>query len=207
MAGPPFDPAYSQHIIPHVEAARCLTLAGFSVLVWDHVCTLDDEIRFWWTAPPSLVKYLFLVNRYITPVGEAVAVYHMSRFVVFSDVSCRWGLMVVGFVETMSLAIGDLLLLFRVHALWGGRRDVVLGTYMLYAVAYCGYTAMGLISAVQIPPFIHYDPLAKACVTSKLTPTMSLIWIFTLSSTAPQIKFITLFCRAYVTAKLSTTWL
>ncbi|KIO19175.1 hypothetical protein M407DRAFT_246261 [Tulasnella calospora MUT 4182] len=87
MAGPPFDPAYSQHIIPHVEAARCLTMAGFTVLIWDHICTIDEEIQFWWTAPRSAVKYLFLVNRYVTPVGQAVAVGYMSRLMVLSDLS------------------------------------------------------------------------------------------------------------------------
>ncbi|KIO26691.1 hypothetical protein M407DRAFT_197824 [Tulasnella calospora MUT 4182] len=63
MAKPPIDPAHSQQIILHVEAARCLTLAGFTVLIWDHLCTIDEEIQFWWTAPRSAVKFLFLVVR------------------------------------------------------------------------------------------------------------------------------------------------
>ncbi|KIO26685.1 hypothetical protein M407DRAFT_24000, partial [Tulasnella calospora MUT 4182] len=61
--------------------------AGFTVLVWDHICTIDQEIKFWWTAPRSVVKYLFLLNRYVTPIGQAVAVFYMSRLVVLSDLS------------------------------------------------------------------------------------------------------------------------
>ncbi|KIO26689.1 hypothetical protein M407DRAFT_24003 [Tulasnella calospora MUT 4182] len=40
-----------------------LLMVGFTVLVWDHLCTIDEEIQFWWTAPPSAVKFLFLVVR------------------------------------------------------------------------------------------------------------------------------------------------
>ncbi|KIO19178.1 hypothetical protein M407DRAFT_31195 [Tulasnella calospora MUT 4182] len=84
--------------------------------------------------------------------------------------------------ETPSLAVWDLLLLFRVHALWGGHRSIVIGTYSLYLLAYCCHTVLGLISAAQIIPHIYYDPLVRACVVNHQPPMLSAIWAFTLTS-------------------------
>lgn len=77
--------------------------------------------------------------------------------------------MSMGFVETWSLSVWDctllprrledsaevdeiseVLLLFRVHALWGGHRALVVGTYILYFLAYSCHAVVGLISAIQL---------------------------------------------------------
>ncbi|KIO26690.1 hypothetical protein M407DRAFT_24004 [Tulasnella calospora MUT 4182] len=84
--------------------------------------------------------------------------------------------------ETPSLAVWDLLLLFRVHALWGGRRSIVIGTYSLYFLAYCCHTVLGLIFVAQLIPHIHYDPLVRACVANYRPPMMSVLWAFALTS-------------------------
>ncbi|QRW00305.1 dephospho-CoA kinase [Ceratobasidium sp. AG-Ba] len=52
----------------HVFASRCLTVAGFALLIHDHIITLDSEINFVWPAKRSAVKVLFLVNRYVVPI-------------------------------------------------------------------------------------------------------------------------------------------
>lgn len=44
----------------------------------------------------------------------------------------------------------SVLLLFRVHALWGGRRSVVIGTSAIYAFAYTGIVVVGAIGAFDI---------------------------------------------------------
>ncbi|KIO19176.1 hypothetical protein M407DRAFT_150197 [Tulasnella calospora MUT 4182] len=73
------------------------------------------------------------------------------------------------------------LLLPRVHALWDGRRSVVIGTYCLYVVAYCCHTVIALICAFQLVTHIHYDPLAKACVANHRPAMMAAIWAFVLT--------------------------
>ncbi|KAG2743164.1 hypothetical protein P692DRAFT_20838697 [Suillus brevipes Sb2] len=39
-------------------------LAGNSILVYDHVATLPEEIAFIWRRPKALSGMLFLLNRY-----------------------------------------------------------------------------------------------------------------------------------------------
>ncbi|KAF8440791.1 hypothetical protein L210DRAFT_3538321 [Boletus edulis BED1] len=49
-----------------------VAFAGFTVLVWDHLITFDDEVDLVWKRDKGLLSYLFLVNRYLTPLGFIV---------------------------------------------------------------------------------------------------------------------------------------
>lgn len=42
------------------------------------------------------------------------------------------------------------LLLFRIHALWGGRRDIVIGTFVLWFLSYICIGVAGLLAAIEI---------------------------------------------------------
>ncbi|KAF8644422.1 hypothetical protein AX16_008482 [Volvariella volvacea WC 439] len=46
--------------------------ASFSILIWDHIDTLADEVEFIWFGKKSAMTYFFLVNRYLTPLGFIV---------------------------------------------------------------------------------------------------------------------------------------
>ncbi|KIO19173.1 hypothetical protein M407DRAFT_150173 [Tulasnella calospora MUT 4182] len=76
--------------------------------------------------------------------------------------------------------MSDLLLLYRLHALWGGRKSIVMITYGLYFVAYACITAVGLVSAVQLWPHLHYSQYAKMCASDYKPKGMTIIWSFAL---------------------------
>lgn len=42
------------------------------------------------------------------------------------------------------------LLLFRLHALWGGRRSVVLGTFALFFLTYAAVTVVATFSILEL---------------------------------------------------------
>jgi hypothetical protein len=44
-------------------------IVGFTILVWDHLITSGDEIEFIWKGRKGILVYLFLLNRYLTPLG------------------------------------------------------------------------------------------------------------------------------------------
>ncbi|OAX40717.1 hypothetical protein K503DRAFT_798560 [Rhizopogon vinicolor AM-OR11-026] len=44
-------------------------IAGFTILVWDHLVTSGDEIELIWKGSKGILVYLFLLNRYLTPLG------------------------------------------------------------------------------------------------------------------------------------------
>jgi hypothetical protein len=38
------------------------------VLLYDHLLTLDDEVKYVWSAPGTIAKVLFLTLRYMVPL-------------------------------------------------------------------------------------------------------------------------------------------
>ncbi|KAG9016595.1 hypothetical protein FRB90_002876 [Tulasnella sp. 427] len=52
----------------HIEISRYVTVAGCTILVYDHLITLPDEIELIWGKPLSPVSCLFLFNRYTVPI-------------------------------------------------------------------------------------------------------------------------------------------
>lgn len=47
-------------------------IVGFTILIWDHLVTSGDEIEFIWQGRKGIFVYLFLLNRYLTPLGFIV---------------------------------------------------------------------------------------------------------------------------------------
>ncbi|KAG9105595.1 hypothetical protein FRC07_009159 [Ceratobasidium sp. 392] len=59
----------------HGFASKCLSIAGICILIYDHILTFPDEVRFIWKQKWSIVSTIFVLNRYITPLVLAVDVY------------------------------------------------------------------------------------------------------------------------------------
>lgn len=53
--------------------ARADIVMGLVLLLHDHVITFRLERRLIWTAPRSVAKYAFMINRYLVPVALLVA--------------------------------------------------------------------------------------------------------------------------------------
>ncbi|KAJ6602256.1 hypothetical protein B0H10DRAFT_665004 [Mycena sp. CBHHK59/15] len=46
--------------------------ASFTILIWDHVDTFASEVEYIWNRRKGIIVYLFLLNRYLTPLGFVV---------------------------------------------------------------------------------------------------------------------------------------
>lgn len=180
MTGPMPDPAFAQQLVQHAEAQRYMAMAGFTILVWDHICTFNEEVQFMWPAPRSLVKILFFGNRYIVPVVQTITVIQISRLVTTSDTFCKAWIVIGGFAEISSLATADLLLLFRIHALWAGRRDIVIGTIVLWFLSYICIGVAGLLAAIEIIAPLRYDHLTRQCVSDHKPKVLPAQWAVSL---------------------------
>ncbi|KAG9038065.1 hypothetical protein FRB95_002993 [Tulasnella sp. JGI-2019a] len=47
-----------------LQTSRYLSVAGFAILIHDHLITLSAEVELIWRNPLSTVSVLFLINRY-----------------------------------------------------------------------------------------------------------------------------------------------
>ncbi|OAX40718.1 hypothetical protein K503DRAFT_864391 [Rhizopogon vinicolor AM-OR11-026] len=103
------------------QQAILVAIASFTVLCWDHMITFADEIDLIWYKRKGLSGYLFLLNRYITPLGFVVNIVALTLPTWFGE-SCRYFIRYEGAMATIGIGIAQLMMLLRVHALYPGRR-------------------------------------------------------------------------------------
>ncbi|KAG1775962.1 hypothetical protein EV702DRAFT_1233451 [Suillus placidus] len=137
----------------HSQQAVFVAIASFTVLCWDHIITLADEVAFIWCQPKGLSGYLFLLvrepasdvsentfyfkfkNRYITPLGFVVNIVALALPAWSTEVgtklpskmtgiklllSCRNFVRYEGVMAIIGVSIAQLIMLFRIHALYRG---------------------------------------------------------------------------------------
>ncbi|KAJ7164754.1 hypothetical protein C8R43DRAFT_1122631 [Mycena crocata] len=52
-----------------------VAFASFTILVWDHILTFPDEVEYIWKGKKGPIIYLFIFNRYFTPLGFIINFY------------------------------------------------------------------------------------------------------------------------------------
>ncbi|KAI0075594.1 hypothetical protein K474DRAFT_1708864 [Panus rudis PR-1116 ss-1] len=156
--------------IRHGAAVQAMTLVGLTVLLYDHILTLDLEARLLiicfinhiWRTSPCVVSTIFLFNRYIVPAMLIVDVYEFFGVGVDSAVFCRVWTAVQAYLTIASFMSIHTIVALRVNALHNGEKWI--SRFLLFAgVAYfCSSTAIITVAQVQLIPDLQ--PVHHACV-------------------------------------------
>ncbi|EJC98459.1 uncharacterized protein FOMMEDRAFT_171079 [Fomitiporia mediterranea MF3/22] len=145
MSAQPLAP-YDEYF--YSRATNYVAFMGYTILVWDHVISFGDEVRFIWVRSKSPATYLFFVNRYFTPIafiGNLVAYFSnwdeqvSFLFVSYpspnvSDVNGRQFVRYEGSCTIIALEVAALMMLLRVWALYKGQNLVIASVILLLAL-------------------------------------------------------------------------
>ncbi|KZP29654.1 hypothetical protein FIBSPDRAFT_1038697 [Athelia psychrophila] len=149
-----------------IYQTRYMGFAAFSILVWDHILTFPDEVTYIWKGRKTLLTYLFLINRYLMPLGFIVnlVAYTLQSWgmeslrclcKIDSD-GCRCNKYVryEGVMTATGVEIVGVMMLIRIHALYMNRPWVsrVVGSILLVEAAMNVYL---LIDAEAVQ---HWSP-------------------------------------------------
>ncbi|RPD62481.1 hypothetical protein L227DRAFT_609683 [Lentinus tigrinus ALCF2SS1-6] len=104
-------------------------LASFTVLVWDHLVTLPDEIEYIWKRQKGPLIWLFFINRYLTPLGFIVNLIAYLSDLFTPEVNVR-SMTVIGINTTA------LMMLLRVYAMYEKRKSIVLFVGLIFCVEF-----------------------------------------------------------------------
>jgi len=94
-----------------------VAFAGLSLLLWDHVDTFADEVEYIWKGRKSLFVYLFLFNRYFTPLGFVVNL-HAYLSPLWNPTLCRHFVRYEGCTVALAVEGVGLMMLVRITALY-----------------------------------------------------------------------------------------
>ncbi|KAH7104378.1 hypothetical protein BKA62DRAFT_505116 [Auriculariales sp. MPI-PUGE-AT-0066] len=112
-------------------------VVSFTVLVWDHIITFNDEVQVIWKrkTPGSrgLLVYLFILLRYIAPLGFTVQLcsYFFSPKIWTPEV-CRRYVVFEGCMTVSALGIVSLMMFLRVYALYARSLYIAVGVLSLF---------------------------------------------------------------------------
>ncbi|GLB39856.1 putative expressed protein [Lyophyllum shimeji] len=107
---------------------NCMGFASFTLLVWDHIDTFADEVEYIWKGRKGPIVYLFLLNRYLTPLGFIVNLFAYLSPVwtqesLGEDLNrgshrCRHFVRFEGAMTVIGLGVAGLMMLLRINALY-----------------------------------------------------------------------------------------
>jgi len=135
--------------IRDINSTNYLGTASMALLLYDHLLTLDDEIQYIWRRRLSLITYLFLINRYLTPLGFIV---NMLAYLspLFTPEVCVHFVRYEGAFTTVSVGIAASMMIIRVYAVYGENKGI-LALLALVLSAQVGVQAWLLSGAQAVP--------------------------------------------------------
>ncbi|KIK48050.1 hypothetical protein CY34DRAFT_798673 [Suillus luteus UH-Slu-Lm8-n1] len=108
---------------------------GLTILVWDHAITFADEVEIIWGHPKNLLTCLFLLNRYLTPIGFIVNLVAYSlpswSFIVHR---CEHFVRYEGAMTAVGIQVVGLMMFLRVRAMYRDNRYIVIFVASLWFV-------------------------------------------------------------------------
>ncbi|KAI0832806.1 hypothetical protein BC628DRAFT_1415050 [Trametes gibbosa] len=137
--------------IQDLFVVRSVSLAGYVILFYECLVTFPDEVRYIWPTRWSLVKIIYLLNRYgnVILLGLAEAQL-MGIWWNPSPYFCFRSTLLFSFVQFVSFALIHVLVLLRAWATWGRQRRMltILGSlFIVYASVSIAMLIYGVIEA------------------------------------------------------------
>jgi len=170
----------------HIQITRYSQLASSSVIVFDHLITLDDEINLIWNSTWSLGKILFLMNRYYS---LAAVVFNNYSFFspTLTDSFCLRFFQWQGWTGLIGCMLAEGILQIRIFALYSLNKKI-LALMLVCFIASSATSAWIMGSALSsITATAFTIPGGKFCVPSNVPPHFYTFWI-------PMLGFETLLC-------------
>ncbi|KAF5360976.1 hypothetical protein D9756_004628 [Leucocoprinus leucothites] len=144
---------------------QCMAFVSMTILVWDHMITFDDEVEYVWNGSNGPVKYLFLLNRYLTPLGFVI---NLTAYLLpaFSEPyeKCKHFVRFEGMMTIIGINVVALMMFYRVYVLYGnmsqksGKRVTI-----LLGIVLCVEIALNLYLVTRGVPVRHLLGVTPGC--------------------------------------------
>jgi len=184
-----------------IQSIRYSHLASATIIIFDHLITIDSEVELIWKSSWSLGKAMFFLNRYYTLVSVIVNTYGLFS-PSLTDNFCltffRWQ----GWTGLVSCMISEIILQMRIYALYSLDKRI-LALMVVCFLGSIGTSAwvMGSVLSKIHATASHLTSNFEFCVPHNLSDHFFVFWI-------PMLAFETLLCglalfRGYQTFRSS----
>ncbi|KAG1844154.1 hypothetical protein F4604DRAFT_1980311 [Suillus subluteus] len=176
---------------------KIFSTTGHTLLVYDYFLTLEDEVYYIWNHPWTVVKVMFLINRYGNLIGQTFIQLEEVGFLSHgSQVFCQRFAFATACFMALSAESIHIIVLMRTWAIWGTQKrvaNILIWSYVSYILVLMGTATHGAIT--NHLQFAQLD-VTHICVTAApidshifdghlidgiTTPVVDLLWRYSLS--------------------------
>ncbi|KAG8923861.1 hypothetical protein FRC01_012236 [Tulasnella sp. 417] len=151
--------------VTHFNASRYLSVAGFVVLVYDHLLTFADEVDLIWKNPTKPVACLFLFNRYVIPLVIIIDIFEKSGLARnLPDEFCVVWLFVEGFLQAICFGIAHILVALRVRALYVKRPWVEWVLWLSGTGYFAATVGIVFLALTTVAKGYAWNPMFHMCI-------------------------------------------
>ncbi|KZT29489.1 hypothetical protein NEOLEDRAFT_1175170 [Neolentinus lepideus HHB14362 ss-1] len=140
--------------------------AGYAILLLEFALTFADEVQYIWLSRWSLVKGIFLGNRYFNLVG--IGLYNAQMSKVWTSDSPSFCVKITVLTTTLmflSFASIHVLVLLRAWAVWNRRPKILASLVVLFLLHLVASIGIMVYSIVFVgPDAFPYLPILGTCV-------------------------------------------
>jgi len=122
------------------EIARIMSIATFSLTVYEYVITLDEEVKYFWTNQWTISQILFFLNRYLPPVIMIISIVCFSVSNPLPEF-CKPAIQAVFLLNIAAITIIQAILVIRIWYLFQGSRCIQIGIIL----GFVGSVALSLV--------------------------------------------------------------
>ncbi|ETW76421.1 hypothetical protein HETIRDRAFT_429889 [Heterobasidion irregulare TC 32-1] len=165
------------------------SIAGIAaLLVYDYICTLDQEIEFVWSGPWSLGKFLFLANRYSPFIDTFISLHLLTSFE--SPEHCLAQFKVVAWLITLGTLLSEAILMLRTYAIWDRKRWVQV---LLLCILLLVFPAAIAVTHIEVASFEYGPsphPTIPGCTLKKASRIIYIAYVLLMVSETGQSRLL-----------------
>ncbi|KAA1466943.1 hypothetical protein DENSPDRAFT_926248 [Dentipellis sp. KUC8613] len=179
------DPSEADTIVTALKQMRvvsCFDLGAFTLLIYDYLLTLPDEVALIWGSHWTITRAIFFLNRYVPFVNIGIGIYSDFGYDT-SNATCHalystiaW-MIIFGVVVTMTIFI------LRTWAIWGKNQIIGygLGILLLAACIAMSVLVQRILKSVEFTPVIPISPNLRGCLITKADTLQYICYAITLA--------------------------
>ncbi|KAJ3881972.1 hypothetical protein F5051DRAFT_500798 [Lentinula edodes] len=179
-----------------VRDTNYVAFVGFTIMIWDHLDTFTTEVEYVWprVGEKKPIVYLFLINRYLIPLGFIVNLFAYLRI---DQERCQHFVRYEGAMTMIGINIVGLMMLIRIYALYRNQKFIVAGVAVLLLIEMGTYAwLMSTGKPVQHHPniisctMIFGEKNSIATSSSAWLPLLydTVVLVLTLGATIPSVR-------------------
>ncbi|KAF8448859.1 hypothetical protein L210DRAFT_2630647 [Boletus edulis BED1] len=161
-------------VLGHLVTRKLVAFAGYTFLVYDYLLTLSLEVTYMWNTPWTVVKTLFLMNRYWNLIGQTFIMLEETGYLVHNSTQfCTAFELFLPFFVICSGESIRLLVAMRACAILGCKRSVAMTWYILYILYAIAVLGVVLYFFTHAGP-LHFEYLDETGIC--ITPAPLKLW-------------------------------